>query len=122
MVTGWRMSPTKRDKNEIYLTSFPEGKGKWKVSATGGAYPAWSANGREIFFNDLKDDIAVCPITLKGADVEIGTQQVLFHASMPGFGTGFDVSPDGQRLLVNLAEGEAAAPLKIITNWPSELK
>jgi eukaryotic-like serine/threonine-protein kinase len=130
-INGYRLSPDghwaayvsdETGQNEIYLTTFPEGKGKWKVSATGGAYPAWTANGREIFFNDLKDDIAVCPITLKGAGVEIGTQRLLFHASMPGIGAGFDVSPDGQRLLVNLAEGEAAAPLKIITNWPSELK
>jgi len=33
-------------QNEVYLTSLPEGKVKWKVSATGGAYPAWTANGR----------------------------------------------------------------------------
>ena len=129
-LTGYRISPDghwvayvsdESGQNETYLTSFPEAKGKWKVSANGGAYPAWSANGREVFFNNLNDEIMACTITPKGGDVEIGAPQQLFHASMPGIGTGFDVAPDGKRFLVNLAEGEAAAPLKIISNWPAEL-
>ena len=130
-INGYRISPDghwvayvsdESGQNETYITSFPEGKGKWKVSANGGAYAAWSANGKELFFNDLNDDIVACDITTKGGEVEIGTQRRLFHASMPGVGTGFDASPDGQRFLVNLAEGEAAAPLKVISNWPAELK
>jgi eukaryotic-like serine/threonine-protein kinase len=130
-LTGYRVSPDghwvayvsdESGQNELYLTSFPGGKGKWKVSANGGAYPAWSANGREIFFNNLSDDIMGCTLAPKGADVEVGTPQRLFHASMPGVGTGFDVSPDGKRVLVNLAEGETAAPLKVISNWPAQLK
>jgi serine/threonine protein kinase len=130
-INGYRVSPDghwvayasdESGQNETYITSFPEGKGKWKVSANGGAYPAWIANGKELFFNDLNDDIVACDITTKGGEVEIGTQRRLFHASMPGVGMGFDVSPDGQRFLVNLAEGEASAPVKVISNWPAELK
>ena len=109
-------------QNELYVTSFPEGKGKWKVSSTGAAYPAWSRDGKELFFQSLADEISVCPITVKGAEIEAGTPQRLFHASMPGIGTSFDVAADGQRFLVNLAEEEAQAPLKLVTNWPAELK
>jgi hypothetical protein len=61
-------------------------------------------------------------LTPKGAEMEVGTAKRLRHAAMPGIGASFDVSPDGQRFLVNLAEGETAAPLKIISNWPGELK
>jgi Tol biopolymer transport system component len=130
-INGYRVSPDghwvayvsdESGQNEVYLTSFPEGKGKWKVSGNGGAYPAWSADGREVFFNNLNDDILACTIAAKGAEIEIGAPQLLFHARMPGVGTGFDVSPDGKRFLVNLAEGETAAPLKIISNWPAELR
>jgi eukaryotic-like serine/threonine-protein kinase len=129
-ISGYRVSPYGRwvayvsdesGQNELYVTSFPEGKGKWKVSTNGGAYPAWSRNGREVFFNNLNDEIFACAVTPKGQDLEIGTPQRLFHASMPGIGTSFDVSPDGQRFLVNLAEGEGVAPLKIVSNWPAEL-
>jgi len=41
---------------------------------------------------------------------------------MPGIGVPYDVSADGQRFLVNLAEEEGAAPLFVIVNWPAELK
>ncbi len=130
-INGYRVSPDGRwvayvsdesGQNEVYVTSFPDAKGKWKVSANGGAYPAWTANGRELFFNDLQDTIIACAMTPKGGEMDIGTPQRLFHASMPGIGTSFDVSPDGKRFMVNLAEGETAAPLRIISNWPAELK
>ncbi len=130
-INGYRVSPDghwvayvsdESGQNELYLTSLPEGKGKWKVSPNGGAYPAWTANGHEVLYNNLSDEIMACTVVPKGAELEIGTPQRLFHASMPGVGTGFDVAPDGKRVLVNLVEGETAAPLKVISNWPAELK
>jgi hypothetical protein len=61
-------------------------------------------------------------LTFKGSEIEVGTPQRLFHASMPGIGVPYDVSADGQRFLVNLAEEEGAAPLFLVVNRPAELK
>jgi Tol biopolymer transport system component len=107
---------------EIYVTTFPEGKGKWRVSTSGGANPVWSANMKELFFRDLTDQFFVCGLTFKGSEIEAGTPQRLFHASVPGVGIPYDVSADGQRLLVDLAEEEGTAPLFVVVNWPTELK
>ena len=109
-------------QQDVYITTFPEGKGKWRVSSHSGAYPAWSGNGRELFFKDLSDNILVCTVTPKGSEVEVGAPQRLFHAASPGIGVAFDVSSDGKRLLVNHAEEEALVPLQLVTNWPAELK
>jgi eukaryotic-like serine/threonine-protein kinase len=109
-------------QQELYLTSFPDAKGKWKVSSGGGAYPAWSANSKELFYVSLGSDFYVCPVNPKGTEMEVGTPEHLFHASTPGIGITFDVSSDGKRLLVNRAEEETQAPLQLITNWPAELK
>ena len=38
---------------EVYVTSFPRAGRKWQVSAEGGAYAFWSADGREIIYHDL---------------------------------------------------------------------
>jgi dipeptidyl aminopeptidase/acylaminoacyl peptidase len=108
--------------DEIYITTFPEGKGKWRVSTSGGANPVWSKNMSELFFRNLNDEFFACRLTFKGPDVEVGTPQRLFHASVPGIGIPYDVSADGQRLLVNLAEEEESAPLHVVVNWPAELK
>jgi Tol biopolymer transport system component len=109
-------------QQDIYITSFPEGKGKWKVSANGGAYPAWSGNGKELFFESITNDFFACPVAVKGSEVDVGTPQHLLHTNSPGIGISFDVSSDGKRLLVNRAEEEAQAPLQLVTNWPAELK
>jgi Tol biopolymer transport system component len=109
-------------QQDIYITSFPEGKGKWKVSTNGGAYPAWSRNGKELFFESITNDFFACPIAVKGSEIDVGTPQHLLHTSSPGLGISFDVSSDGKRLLVNRAEEEAQAPLQLVTNWPAELK
>ena len=107
---------------ELYLTTFPEGKGKWRVSSNGGVGSAWSANAKELFYKDGTDDFFVCTIASKGQEVEIGKPLHLFHASTPGIGLSFDVSLDGKRILVNHADEEVQSPLHLVTNWPSELK
>jgi eukaryotic-like serine/threonine-protein kinase len=109
-------------QSEIYVTSFPEGKGKWRVSANGGAYPVWSGDSKEVFYRGLTDDILVCPVVPKGTELDVGTAQRLFHAAQPGTGISFDVTSDGKRLLVNHAEEAVQTPLQLVTNWPAELK
>jgi Tol biopolymer transport system component len=130
-ITGYRVSPDgywvaytsdESGQWEVYLTTFPEGKGKWRVSANGGGHPAWSGNGKELFYQNLADDFFACPITAKGSEVAVGKPQHLYHASTPGIGVSFDVSLDGKRLLVNHADEEMQAPLHLFTNWPAELK
>ena len=84
--------------------------------------PAWAGSGKELFYENLTDDVFVCTVEPKGAEIEVGTPQRLFHAASPGIGTSFDVSSDGQRLLVNHSEEETQAPLQLVTNWLAELK
>ncbi len=127
----YRVSPDSRwvayasdesGQDEIYITTFPEGKGKWRVSTSSGANPTWSRNMTELFFRNLSDGYLACRLTFKGPEIEVGTPQRLFHASVPGIGVPYDVSADGQRLLVNLAEEEESSPLFVAVNWPAELK
>ena len=35
---------------QVYVRAFPDKGGKWQISNSGGAYPVWSRNGRELFF------------------------------------------------------------------------
>ena len=107
---------------EVYITSFPEGKGKWKVSSGGGSYPAWTGNGKELLYVSLAGDFFVCPLSVNGSEIEVSAPQGLFHAATPGVGIPFDVSSDGKRLLVNHSEEEMQVPLQLLTNWPAELK
>ena len=130
-IYSYRISPDSRwvayqsdesGQQEIYITSFPEGKGKWRVSESGGFWPAWRGDGKELFYADLHDTFFACLVTPKGSEMEVGTPQRLFNAPVPAIGQAFDVSSDGKRLLVNRSEEEAEAPLQLLTNWLAELK
>lgn len=109
-------------QRELYVTSFPKATGKWRVSVNGGSFPAWSGSGKELFYGDLTSTFFVCPITTKGSEVAVGTPQRLFHTGTPGIGVSFDVSSNGNRLLLNHADEETQAPLHLLTNWTAELK
>ncbi len=109
-------------RNEIYVAPFPAGDGKWQVSTFGAAYVAWRADGKELFMHSLNDEIFAASITEKGTDLEIGTPKLLFKMNVSGVGTPYDVTPDGQRFLLNTSEEEGAAPLFLVTNWLAELK
>ena len=107
---------------DIYVTAFPEGKGKWRVSNGGGGFPAWSGNSKELFFRDSNEGLYACSIKHNGSEIEVGPPQLLFRANVPGVGFPYDVSADGQRFLINLAEEESQTPLRLVTNWTEELK
>lgn len=91
-IYGYRVSPDGRlvayisdesGQNELYITTFPEGKGKWKVSSGGASYPRWSGNGKEVFFNNLNDDFFSCPLTFKGSEIEVARPSISSTRACP---------------------------------------
>ena len=87
--------------------------------------PSWSHDGRELFF--IAPDKQLMRAGIKrGLELEIEVPQPLFvtrikHTlEMP---QQYDVSPDGQRFLINtLLEEEDAASITLVLNWFEELK
>src|SRR5581483_8595106 len=80
-ITQYRVSPDSHwvayssDESgqwEAYLTTFPAGKGKWRVSPNGALDLAWSGNGKELFYKNSTDDFFRCPITTTGSEVLVG--------------------------------------------------
>lgn len=64
-----------------------------------------------------------------GAAFSVGVVRSLFeiHPRVRGSanvdpGHGYDVSPDGQRFLVNEGVEEDQAPITLLVNWPALLK
>ena len=104
-------------RDEVYLTRFPSGEGKWQVSVDGGNTPAWSSAGDELFFLD--------GTTVKQLDVtldpgpRLGTPRTLFDTAASGLNvlghSRYEVSQDGQRfLMVRNVQAEGVAPGVVI--------
>jgi hypothetical protein len=59
----------------------------------------------------------------KGNAFEVGSVKPLFETRAVSNGYPYDVSPDGQRFLVNSSlEQTDAAPITVVVNWTAGLK
>jgi hypothetical protein len=86
----------------VFVRSFPDPKGKWKISVDGGKFPAWSRQTSELLFLGADDRIMVVTYTVAGG---------AFSASRPrawsptpvrrdGVRQNFDISSNGTRAVV----------------------
>jgi len=106
---------------EIYVASYSGPAGKWQISTSGGIDPAWSRDGKELYFLSPDQHFMVVPI-LPGATFTPGTPRFLFHVQTE---TGlrrnvYTVSPDGKRFLFLLPIGESNTPMTVTVNWRGE--
>jgi hypothetical protein len=126
-------SSNESGKFEVYVCSFPDVKGKRKVSVSGGNHPLWSPDGRELFYNNVYATMAV-PVETDPQFKLNGMPTGLFEgtagkilgpewADMNDY-TYWDIDPTGKRLFLMLKDDPAEAPRKIniVLNWLEELK
>jgi Tol biopolymer transport system component len=111
---------------EIYVMPFsPQGKTmvrKWLVSNGGGFAPVWSHNSRELFYEGLDSRVQVAAYTVRGNSFI--AEKPRFWSKKPIADDGFDVAPDGKRVLALLPAGEAKPEtiLHVLLNVDSELR
>jgi len=87
---------------EVFVRPFPGPGGKWKVSVTGGKFPAWSASTHELLFLAGGDRIMAASYSTKGDSFSTGTPHVWSPTQVLQTNThqNFDVSPDGKRVVM----------------------
>ncbi|MFN2326258.1 MAG: protein kinase [Gemmatimonadales bacterium] len=105
---------------EVYVRPFAGAGGKQQISAGGGNQPAWSRDGRELFYRDGARLIAAA--LEFGEDVRVLVRTALFEDvfSMSN-ATNYDVLPDGSGFVM-LQPVEAARQLTVMVNWLDELR
>ena len=93
---------TELGPNEVFVRPFPGPGGKWKVSTTGGKFPAWAATTRELFFVGGDDRILVASYTINGDSFVASPPRPFAPTQVlrDGVRQNFDVTPDGKRVVV----------------------
>jgi eukaryotic-like serine/threonine-protein kinase len=97
-------SSNESGKWEIYVTSFPDARGKWQISSAGGEQPRWRGDGKELFFLSSDSKMMAAPI-ITAPNFDAGSPVALFQTTprQPVSRNDqfvYDVSRDGQRFLV----------------------
>jgi eukaryotic-like serine/threonine-protein kinase len=93
---------TESGPNDVFVRAFPGPGGKWKVSTTGGKFPAWSPKTQQLFFLGGDDRIMAASYTIDGCSFAAGTPRPWAPTQVlrDGVRQNFDVTPDGQRVVV----------------------
>ncbi len=111
---------------EVYVMPFGGGTGKWQISSAGGSQPVWRRDGKELFYWSADNTLMSVPITLKTGVVEVGAAHPLFRFNNPvgiaGVVSPYDVTADGQRIVLITMPHQASRPITLVTNWTAELK
>ena len=110
---------------EVYVRPFPGPGVAIRISEGGGSMPMWSDTGRELFFL-APDRSLMSVVILLGPQEEIGLPQLLFTTGIKGGGAQppqYDVSSDGQRVLINtMVDPDRTPSITLVTNWLETLR
>lgn len=119
-------------QREIYIRPFAAPKsadqpvnsagGQWQVSTSGGIYPRWRRDGKELYYIGPHGEMMSVPITATGTTLEPGAPVALFPTRILGGGVDnqqgrqYDISRDG-RFLINTVLDDTSSPITLIQNW-----
>jgi dipeptidyl aminopeptidase/acylaminoacyl peptidase len=117
-------SSNESGRQEIYIQGYPDKRGKWRVSAKGGTYSVWRANGKELYWIGLDGMLMAADVELQANEVRLSRPQELFRFPVVNSFPVFQPDRDGQRFLVY--EPESAISQKpsmvVVQNWAAKLR
>ena len=115
-------------RTQVHVRPFPEvNGGRWQISTRGGSRPAWSRDGRELFYIDESMTLMRASIQTSGPTLASGTPTKVIDMKYaePNPSRHYDISPDGQRFLMLKADtadpNTTPANMVVVLNWPEEL-
>jgi Tol biopolymer transport system component len=109
--------------HQVYVLPFPGLDTRWQVSAEGGSWPRWRADGRELFY--VSEDRKLMSVTVTaGAAFEADPPRPLFelplrtvelHGDYPHE---YDVDASGERFLIcQVPDHAAPRAITLVTDW-----
>jgi Tol biopolymer transport system component len=115
---------------EVFVQPFPPNGRKYQISTEGGLTPAWSPDGKQLFYAQQPTDRIVAvdintePMFSIGKPVPLPIERAAIIGSYPG--RNFDITPDGKQFLVVMptasATDSSSRQINVVLNWFEELK
>jgi Tol biopolymer transport system component len=108
---------------EVYVTDFPNGRSRQRISAAGGIEPRWRHDGKELLY--YAPDQSVMSVSMgKGPGLSPGTPAPLFKVQFSSQSDPFHYAPtrDGQRIIAAKAGPVSSRDLNVLFNWSQLVK
>jgi serine/threonine-protein kinase len=111
---------------EIFLTNFPSGEGRWQVSVNSGTEPHWSLKGDELFYIEVGSFSLMSVSVEREPALSLGVPKRLFSGRTPEVAlfAGYDVGLNAERfLMVQVVDPDHGnRGIAIVENWFAEFK
>jgi len=110
---------------QIFVRRFLGDAPKKQISHGGGVHPRWTRDGKEIVYWTPPGGIFANDISISGSDIRVGPTRTLVDRpvlSLIDSRPHYDVTRDGERLLVRQPAGPPGAGIRVIVNWMSKTK
>lgn len=111
-------------RHEIYVRPFPGPGAAVQVSRGGGTEPAWSRDGRRLFFRGDRRmhsaSIATSPSLSVGARETLFTES--FDGDTPMPHRNYDVAPNGREFVMIAATPDVVPETVVVLGWLGELR
>ncbi len=95
---------------------------RWQVSAGGGTFPRWRRDGKELFYVAPGDEFVAVGVKTDGNIFSPTEAHPLFQQPLSLAAFPYDVSPDGQRFLVNSPGDISTSSFTLVVNWKELLE
>jgi DNA-binding winged helix-turn-helix (wHTH) protein len=108
---------------EVYVATFPAFTEKRQVSSSGGGYPLWRRDGKELFY--LSPDRQLMSVEVKRRlGLKTGVPEVLFPVSGPlqPWPGPYCATGNGKRFIILEPGDEPKTPFTVVLNWAAGLK
>jgi dipeptidyl aminopeptidase/acylaminoacyl peptidase len=110
-------------RHELYVRPFPSGGRKWPISTNGASQIRWSRRSGELFYTEAGTLMAV-PVRTAPEFAAGATDRLFSHAAftISPFDSNYDVSPDGQRIILPERVGTQQPVIHVVQNWFAEFR
>jgi Tol biopolymer transport system component len=114
-------------RDEVYVRPFPSGDGShWQISNGGGGSPAWSPDGKQLYFLDAANRLIAAQVATDPT-FHVTALVSLFNATRfdyISYHQAFDVMPDGRFAFLDQAGQTATSAIRLvqIDNWFADVR
>ncbi len=111
---------------EIYVQRFGTTGEKKRISRNGGIHPRWRGDGKELVYWEDPSRLMAVDFSGSADQMNIGAPHLLLPSQINLRGLRdnrphFDITRDGQRIILRQLAGLQTDPVQIILNWPKLL-
>jgi len=112
--------------NEIFVTAFPSGRGKWQISSAAvQPAPVWGSDSKTLYFVTSAGDLQEAKLQTSSTSIAVEAVHPLFRSTFltTTARAVFDVDgKNGPRFIGSVAPDANALPVNVLTNWTAQIK